>query len=181
MASKIRLALRHSNQGQSIVEFALILPVLLFLVLLCVDFGNLLYQMNIVNEEARDGARAVVFSCDDSTLYKAVQQYEPTWNNAQLHQHVVMTEEPVNDFPDPDSQGSSSYNIPPSPFCGVQPMAVTVTVTKEIKFLSPMLSTFFSSCGSCTITGKARMYREVYDHVDSNGNAALDRALKLIR
>lgn len=47
--------LRHSEQGQSIVEFALLLPVMLLLLCGTIDFGRILYtymNMNLATQEA---------------------------------------------------------------------------------------------------------------------------------
>jgi Flp pilus assembly protein TadG len=52
--------LRHrlfAQQGTAMVEFALILPILLFLVLGIVDFGRAINYWNDVNQIAADGAR----------------------------------------------------------------------------------------------------------------------------
>lgn len=51
---------RHFGQrteGMSAAEFALILPVMLLIVCGIMDFGNIFYQWNIVNEAAREAAR----------------------------------------------------------------------------------------------------------------------------
>jgi len=55
-----QISCRHFGQrteGVSAVEFALILPIMVLLVFGSIDFGNLFYQWNIVNEAAREAAR----------------------------------------------------------------------------------------------------------------------------
>lgn len=48
----------HSLQrGQTLVEFALILPVFLFLVVVIFDFGRAVYYYSTINNAAREGAR----------------------------------------------------------------------------------------------------------------------------
>jgi len=55
-----QISCRHFGQrteGVSAVEFALILPVMVLIVFGSIDFGNLFYQWNVVNEAAREAAR----------------------------------------------------------------------------------------------------------------------------
>jgi Flp pilus assembly protein TadG len=48
---------RRRRPGQSLVEFALILPVLLLIFMGIVDFGRVIYAYNSVSNAAREGAR----------------------------------------------------------------------------------------------------------------------------
>ena len=52
-----RLGLSRRRPGQSLVEFALILPVLLLIFMGIVDFGRAIYAYNSVSNAAREGAR----------------------------------------------------------------------------------------------------------------------------
>lgn len=45
------------NKGQSLVEFALILPALLLLVVSIIDFGRLMFTISSVSSASRDAAR----------------------------------------------------------------------------------------------------------------------------
>jgi len=59
---------RRSERGASIVEFALILPLLLVVSLAAVDFGRAFFAKNILAQAAREGVRMrVVGSVGDST------------------------------------------------------------------------------------------------------------------
>lgn len=44
------------SRGQSIVEFAILAPVLMLILLLAVDFGRLFFTYIAVNNAAREGA-----------------------------------------------------------------------------------------------------------------------------
>ena len=70
---KRREGFQHSERrGQDVVEFALILPVLVLLLLGIIEFGMLFYHYNTVALAARDGARAgVVPSAGDAQVYGA--------------------------------------------------------------------------------------------------------------
>jgi Flp pilus assembly protein TadG len=56
----------------SAAEFALIMPVMLLIVCGIIDFGNLFYQLNIVNEAARDAAR--IYATSGGTASNATMQ-----------------------------------------------------------------------------------------------------------
>lgn len=47
----------HGSQGQSLVEFALVIPIFLFIVFAFIDMGRLVYINNALAEGAREGAR----------------------------------------------------------------------------------------------------------------------------
>lgn len=61
-----------SEAGQSLVEFALVLPVLLLVLLGIVDFGRVLSTGYMVAHAARDAARYASVGADDSTIGQAV-------------------------------------------------------------------------------------------------------------
>jgi Flp pilus assembly protein TadG len=48
---------RARSRGQSLVEFALVLPVFIFLLFALIDGGRLVYQNSVVSQAAREGAR----------------------------------------------------------------------------------------------------------------------------
>lgn len=55
--------MRHyldGRQGQSLVEFALLLPVLLVILLGLLDFGRAVFAYNAVSEAARNGSRVAI-------------------------------------------------------------------------------------------------------------------------
>ena len=64
---KILAKLKSSQKGQALVEFALVLPVLLILVLGSIDAGWLLYAKISTASAAREAARAVAVL--DATEY----------------------------------------------------------------------------------------------------------------
>jgi len=45
------------ERGQSLVEFALIMPVLVMLAMILLDFGRVVYSQNLISSDAREGAR----------------------------------------------------------------------------------------------------------------------------
>lgn len=55
-ASPRRLIRRNRSRGQSMVEFALVLPIMLFLMAIAIDFGRLFYAYVAVQNAAKEGA-----------------------------------------------------------------------------------------------------------------------------
>jgi len=61
---------RQPQQGLAMVEFTLVLPVLLLLMLAFGEFGRMLYQYNVLLQASRDADRFVASQAWDSTLGK---------------------------------------------------------------------------------------------------------------
>ncbi|WP_085724826.1 TadE/TadG family type IV pilus assembly protein [Pseudomonas sp. R37(2017)] len=59
---------RQRQQGLAMVEFTLVLPVLLLLMLAFGEFGRMLYQYNILLQASRDADRFVAGQAWNSTL-----------------------------------------------------------------------------------------------------------------
>ena len=62
--------IKRRESGQSIVEFALVLPILLALLCGIIDFGWLYYNQITLNNAAREGARYAVIHYDPSKNWK---------------------------------------------------------------------------------------------------------------
>lgn len=90
MASLIRLVRRwRSDDGAQLVEFALVLPLLLLVVLAIAEFGFIFQRYEVITNAAREGARmAVLPGYGDNgviatrvTSYVAAGQVPTTVNN----------------------------------------------------------------------------------------------------
>lgn len=66
--------LRKNEKGQSIVEFALILPILLFLIMGIVQFGLILSGYVTVSNAAREGARVGIIEKDNAAIIAKVNE-----------------------------------------------------------------------------------------------------------
>jgi Flp pilus assembly protein TadG len=65
---------RRSQHGVTLVEFALTLPILLFLVIGFFDLGLAVYSKNTVASSAREGARrAIIVGATDTQIRTAVR------------------------------------------------------------------------------------------------------------
>ncbi|MET0396543.1 MAG: TadE/TadG family type IV pilus assembly protein [Longimicrobiaceae bacterium] len=49
--------LRRGTRGQSVVEFALLIPMIMVFVVAVIDFGKLFYTYQVITNAAREGAR----------------------------------------------------------------------------------------------------------------------------
>ena len=58
----------HRPAGQALVEFALLLPLLLVLVISAIEFGRLFYTQIVITNAAREGAYYFSTHTDDYTL-----------------------------------------------------------------------------------------------------------------
>lgn len=66
---------RRRARGQSLVEFALILPIFLLMIMGVVDFGRAIYAYNAVSNAAREGARLlIVDQTQTAGVYLAAQE-----------------------------------------------------------------------------------------------------------
>lgn len=59
---------RRSQAGQSLVEVAFVLPVLLLILLGIFDFGRAVYAYNIVSNAAREGVRLAIVNQSETAI-----------------------------------------------------------------------------------------------------------------
>lgn len=64
-------ALARENRGQSVVEFALVFPLLLVLVIGIAEFGRAWMTMSVLTSAAREGARIAVVTAPDQAAVAA--------------------------------------------------------------------------------------------------------------
>lgn len=69
--------LRRREHGQSLVEFALLIPVLMIFVVAVIDFGKALFTYQVITNAAREGARRAAVAdelASDSVVRAAIVQ-----------------------------------------------------------------------------------------------------------
>lgn len=108
------------NRGQSLVEFALVAPILVLLVMGMMECGNIFNQVLVVTAAAREGARSAAVGASDTTVVTVVRAAAASIGTANLS--VVVT-----------------------PSVRVSGQSVTVTVTKPVPIVTPVVSEFFTS------------------------------------
>lgn len=117
------------EEGQALVEFALVLPLLLLLVCGIIDFGWLFYNQLSLQNACREGARyACVHSTEadiDDKVNSKVKENLP--GNLQADSGGLRT--------------TVTYTDSATPTAG----DVTVEATAKLQFLTPVLSTVYQS------------------------------------
>jgi len=129
----VRRRFLQRTEGMSAVELALVLPTMLLIFCGIMDFGNLYFQMNIVNEAAREAARK-------AATIKPI----PTQTAVQT---TIRT------------QYGNSINLTFSPNPPTAGTAVTATVTKTVPILTPLINVFIPN-NPTSVTGKSVMQVE---------------------
>jgi Flp pilus assembly protein TadG len=141
----------RSERGAELIEFALVFPILLMVVLGIVDFGFLFQRMEVVTNAAREGARiAVLPGYATADVQARVQNYVQTGG-------VPTTTTPVN-----PTVLVTNVTIPTTP--GGPTMSgkrVEVTYSHQYVFIGPIAGWFGGSFTSVPVTGVAVMRDEV--------------------
>ena len=75
----------HRQRGQSLVEFAFVLPIIVLVIVAFIEVGRAVFAWNTIANAARQGARvaavnqlSVVTDCDESRPIE--DPYEPHWS-----------------------------------------------------------------------------------------------------
>ena len=63
-----------SQKGASMVEFALVLPILLLILLGMIEFGIILYNQQVITNASREGCRAGIVSQNPRVGYAEIQK-----------------------------------------------------------------------------------------------------------
>ena len=142
----------RSERGAELIEFALVFPLLLMVILGIVDFGFLFQRMEVVTNAAREGARiAVLPGYSEADVRARVQNYVETAG-------IPTTGTPSN----PEVNVDMAYSIPMPG--GTTPMSgklVEVIYTHQYVFIGPVAGWFGGSFTSVPVRGVAVMRDEL--------------------
>lgn len=112
---------RDRERGQSLVEFALVLPVLVFILMGIIDFGRIFNADLVVSEAARDAVR-----------YASVGE-----SDAAVEQIALTDAQSVS--------GVTALVTPPSTVARVSGSSVTVVVSGQVALFDPLLAGLLGS------------------------------------
>lgn len=129
--------LRKREDGQSALEFALILPILLIVVCGIIDFGWLLYNQLAVSNTARESARFAVVNASTTTGPALITAKANAIAPDTIKQNMTVT---------------VTFSDTNTPVRGY----VTVKITTRIKVLTPVLG-IFSTNQQRTLSSKVTM------------------------
>ena len=106
--------------GQTLVEFALVLPVLVVLIFGMTDFGRVINGYLTATEASREGARVAALREDNAAVEAAVRKASPNLNQSNL---TVIT------VPETRVSGDS----------------VSVTVVYNLEIITPLINTMLTN------------------------------------
>lgn len=111
----------RNNKGQSMVEMALVLPVLMLLLFGILEFGRVFHEYLVVTAAAREGARTAAIGSDNTVVENAVKEAASSIDRGSLD--IVVT---------PANETDRVHGQP-----------LTVVVSNPIEIITPLISAFF--------------------------------------
>lgn len=129
-----RIRARDGQRGASLIEFALVLPIMLVVTFLVVDFGRAFFMRNVLEQAAREAARQLAVGTSPDSILARVT-------------------------PLANLSGAGSPNIDLQSSYGNG--QVRSVVTGQLRWVYPGLLKFLGASGdSMTLTGACTMRRE---------------------
>jgi Flp pilus assembly protein TadG len=112
---------RRESHGQSLVEAAIILPVLIILIMGIIDFGLLFNNTIMISNAAREGARQAALGGNDDEVVQTIQNMTTTLD-----------------------QTAMTVSITPGYAARNHGTEVTVSVSYQNELITPLIDSFFS-------------------------------------
>ena len=150
MRSK-RIQFVRDSRGQSLIEFALILPMMLVVMFMITEFGRALYMYNVISQAARAAARAAVVSGSGSAVANGTDEAHKMLQYARMDTDATVDIAIDNNF-----NGS-----------GIKVVTATVSRPFTWAFKGPLATNAGSgsatvSKSALTLTGKSIMKAETF-------------------
>lgn len=144
----------RSERGAELIEFALVLPLLLLLVMGIVDFGFMFQRMEVVTNAAREGARLAV-----------LPGYAKTDVESRVCDYLYAGGVPLTgSCPNPSNPTinvTMNYSIPmPAGASALSGKQVVVTYMHTYMFMGPIAALFGSDFAAVPVRGVAAMRDE---------------------
>lgn len=132
--------IHSAHLGQSLVEFAIILPALLLISILVFDLGRVVYYSSTIHNAAREAARyAIVYPNDEGLI---MQQAEDYAIGLDIAGNIVVC-----------------WHYDPGDTTSFPPPSVRVKITYNFRPATPVVERFLPG-GTLTVTGEAIMKLE---------------------
>lgn len=129
---------RSHSRGQTLVEYALMLPLLLLIILFLVDAGRAVYYYSAIYNAAREGARWGIIDPEDTAGIETAARAKAVGLEATSLTIGILPE--WNDV-------------------GTKIVKITVTATYSFAPVTPLVGNFFSG-GVLTLQSQSTMYVE---------------------
>jgi Flp pilus assembly protein TadG len=127
--------LLRSERGQTMVETAIVLPVVVFMLVAMVDAGRVFHAWIVVTNGAREGARAAAARQSSTVVTTRIETSMNGWLCTDSDTTCTLT----------NVEGTSGT-------------PVEVQVTRDVTLLSPLIAAFWGNV--VTLTGDATMQLE---------------------
>ncbi|WP_034630514.1 TadE/TadG family type IV pilus assembly protein [Desulfotruncus alcoholivorax] len=114
------IKLRGDNRGQALVEFALVLPILILLLMAIFEFGNIFHSYLLITTASREGARMGVVGHSDAEITQRIEEVCSTLDTSKMTINI-----------EPHDPNYRNRGVP-----------LTVEVDYENSLLTPLLRTF---------------------------------------
>jgi Flp pilus assembly protein TadG len=144
---------RHIPRGQALVEFALILPLLMLLTLMAIDFGRVYYSYIQIRNAAREAANYAAFSPTDSAGMMAAALRE-TNTQAQAGETPIVIPSPVCK----DAAGTVIDCVDATTGGDGPGNTVTVTVQEDFSFFTPFINGFWNNAFVMSASSSSTIY-----------------------
>jgi len=136
---------RRQFSGQDLVEFALVVPFLLLLIMGIFDLGRVTFFYSTLTNISREGARyGVVHPCDDDGVIAAA-----------MDKAIGLDLDPIDDFDITWDPSDCSATDPPGRG------TVIVSVSFEFIPITPFIADILGGGGSITLNSTTNMYLEL--------------------
>ena len=134
--------MKQKTKAQSLVEFAILLPIFLLVVLGIFDLGRVIYTLSALHNAAREGARyGAIHHCDTIGIEATARHFA-----VGLGDGVTVTIQEVQGIDPPVLE------------------RIIVTVEYEFKTVTPLVGVFLGEDGSIPLSSQSRQHVEqLYD------------------
>jgi hypothetical protein len=129
---------KQKTRAQSLVEFAILLPIFLLVVLGIFDLGRVIYTLSALHNAAREGARyGAIHHCDTAGIEAAARRLAIGLGDGVT---ITITE----------AMGGVPSRLE----------RIIVTAEYEFRTVTPLVGVFLSEDGSITLSSQSRQHIE---------------------
>jgi PKD repeat protein len=144
---------RSVSRGQSMVELALVLPLLVLMMLIAIDFGRIYFSYIQINNAAREGAKYAASAPSNTALITTAASRE-TNAQAQSGESALVLSPPVC-----KNAGGTVISCATATTGGSGPgNTVTVRVAESFSFLTPIINSFWGNNFQMTASATSTIY-----------------------
>ena len=122
------MANKRSDRGAAAVEFALVLPVLVALLLGIIEFGYAMYVQATIAGAAREGARALAINTSSTASAQSVAM-QAALPAVTLNSSEISADSSLCSTANPSAAVTVKINYPYSGIAGLLPHSITITGT----------------------------------------------------